>query len=84
MISRSCPGEVPSGSLCHRKQRALQTACRKMKGQVDFGRARLRSVLSIDAEGHFPWEASSVKMRDTVLILTVQKISFSCGNRFQK
>lgn len=47
-----------------------------MKGQVDFGRAKLWPILSIDAEGHFPLEALPVKMRDMELILTVKKSPF--------
>ena len=76
------PRRDSSGSLCHKKQRALQTACRKIKGQLDLGRTRLRSVLSIDAEGHLPLGASSVQMRDMELILTVKKSPFSRGNQF--
>lgn len=80
MLSRSCPGEIPSGKPLPQKQSTLQTVCRKMKGQVDFGRAKLRPILSIDAEGHFPLEACSVKMRDMELILTVKNSPFSSGN----
>lgn len=84
MISRSCPEEIPSGKPLPQKQSALQTVCSKMKGQIDFGRAKLRPILSIDAEGHFPLEACSVTMRDMELILTVKKKSFSSGNWFQQ
>lgn len=62
--------------LPQKREPYFKTVFRKMKGQVDFGRAKLWPILSIDAEGHFPLEALPVKMRDMELILTVKKSPF--------
>lgn len=75
-MSRWCIGHALERFLLEafaNKPESTSNHVQKIKGQVDVGRVRPRSVLSTGAEGHLLLEASRVKMRDKQLILTVEK-----------